>query len=366
MDITVQGIKFNNEGVCNYCLNYKKKIVPLNSSNYKKKQIDFLVKKIKNFRNKKQKQYDCIVGVSGGLDSSYLIYYIIEILDLKPLLFHVDAGWNSNISSQNIEKLIDYYDLTLVTHVIDWNEMRDLHLAYLKAGVPSLDTIQDHAFFGALYQYAEKNKIKFILTGANFSTESIRPPLEWAYHASDVTQIKDIHSKFGLIKIKKFPFYDILRSRFYLRIILGVKVYYPLNYINYNKIDALKVLKDKLNWTEYASKHHESRFTAFFENYWTYQRFGHDRRKIHYSSMILSNQMKRSDAMSLIKNQPISNDELKKELLFICDKLDISRDKLNEYFNSDKKSFRDYKSKFFLIDIFTKILTLLKFEKRVF
>ena len=235
MDTSSPDIKFNKNGICNYCITYKNKIENNLENENQEAQLEKIISKIKDFRNKKKREYDCVIGISGGLDSSYLVYYLVEKFGIKPLLFHVDAGWNSSISSNNIQKLVDKLNLDLITEVINWNEMRDLHLSYFKSGVPSLDTVQDHAFFGAMYKYVEKNNFKFILTGANLATEFIRAPLNWAYHASDTKQIKDIHKKFGSREIKSFPYYDLFRSRIYLKILKGVKLYYPLNYIDYNK-----------------------------------------------------------------------------------------------------------------------------------
>ena len=210
MDTSSPDITFDKNDVCNYCFTYESKIKDSFDKQDKNFQLQKIIKKIKNYSFMKKKKYDCLIGISGGLDSSYLVYYIVEKLGLKPLLFHVDAGWNSSISANNIEKLVDKLNLDLITKVINWNEMRDLHLAYFKSGVPSLDTIQDHAFFGAMYKYVEENNFKFILTGANFSTEFIRAPLDWAYHASDTRQIKDIHNKFGKREIKSFPYYEVI------------------------------------------------------------------------------------------------------------------------------------------------------------
>ena len=366
MDTTSPDIKFNADGICNYCIKYKKNIGDNIDYNIKNIELKKIINKIKYNTLKNNNKYDCMIGVSGGLDSSYLVYYVVRILKIKPLLFHVDAGWNSSISANNIEKLIDGLDLDLVTKVINWNEMRDLHLAYFKSGVPSLDTIQDHAYFGAIYKYAEENNIKYIFTGANYATEFIRAPLDWAYHASDTRQIKDIHKRFGTIKITSFPLYDIFRSKFYLKIIKGLKVYYPLNFIKYDKKQSIDILKNNFNWQEYPNKHHESKFTAFFENYWSFRRFGHDRRKLIFSGMILSGQMSRKEAIKKLKTEPINEIELKKEINYICDKLNISKSELSTYFKLDKKSFRDYKSNYVLIKFFTKILNILNIEKRIF
>ncbi len=366
MDTTSPDIIFDENGVCNYCNTFKEKVKFENIGVENDNSLNQIVKTIKMESSKKNKPYDCLIAISGGMDSSYLAYYAVEFLKLKPLLFHVDAGWNSSISSNNIEKIVDKLGLDLITNVIDWEEIKDLQLAYFKSGVPSLDTIQDHAYFGAIYNFVEKENIKYILTGANFATEFIRAPLDWAYHASDTKQIRDIHNKFGQTTLKNFPLYDIFKSRFYLRFFKGVKIIYPLNYINYNKSEAQDTLKEKFEWQEYPKKHHESRFTAFYENYWSIRRFGHDRRKLIYSGMILSNQMTRKEALKLIAKEPIDEFTLKKEINYICDKLDITTDELNQFFKIEKKTFRDYKSNYFLIRFFTQILNFLNIEKRIF
>ncbi len=367
LDTSLEDIKFDKDGVCNYCRNYKGNIIESKSVNQKKDiKLRKIVRQIKLHNNKNNNKYDCLIGISGGADSCYLTYYVVNNLGLKPLLFHVDAGWNSNISSTNIEMIVEKYNLDLITHVVDWEEMKDLHLSYFKAGVPSIDTIQDHAFFGALYNYVEKNNIKFVLTGGNYSTEFIRPPLSWAYHASDARQIKDIHKKFGQKKINYFPYYDVFRSRIYLRILKGVKVFNLLDLIDYNKEHAIAELKKNIGWLPYGGKHHESRFTKFFENYWSLRRFGHDRRKLHFSSLILSGQMTRKDALQLISKKPDSEEQISKDVQYVCNKLDITLEELDKYLNMPKRSFKDYKSHFKLIYIFTQILRVLKIEKRIF
>lgn len=365
MDTSDENIEFDSNGVCIYCNSYKKNVQNRQlDENQKVFTLNKIVKKIKN--ETKNCKYNCIIGASGGLDSSYLIHYVVNKLHLKPLIYHVDAGWNSNISVSNIEKIIDKLQLDLVTDVIDWKEVKDLTLSYLKAGVPSLDNIQDHAIFGSLYTFVEKENFKYIITGANLQSEFIRAPLSWAYHASDTRQIKDIHNKYGTTKINSFPYYDIFRSKFYLKILKQVKMVYPLNLITYSKEEAIELLKQQYDWIPYVQKHHESRFTAFYENYWSLKRFGHDRRKLTFSSLILSGQMTRDEAIVKIQEEPLSKNNLEEEINFVCSKLEISRKDLDHYMNIEKKSFLDFKSNYKIINFFTKILRFLNIEKRVF
>ena len=214
MDTTAPKIIFDEDGVCEYCNNYKNNIYPNWHPNaYGKELFTPILEKIK--KEGKTQSHDCLIGVSGGADSSYLVHLAKKKLGLKPLVFHVDAGWNSQISVNNIARIIDGLGLDLYTEVIDWNEMRDLQLAFFKAQVPHLDAPQDHAFFASLYNFAVKNKIKYILTGGNHSTECIREPLDWIYHASDLRQLKDIHKKYGSIPLKTYSTSDIFKHKIY-------------------------------------------------------------------------------------------------------------------------------------------------------
>src|SRR3989339_2237103 len=209
MDTSDSDIKFDQDGLCDYCKNFYEKILPHWHPDQKSEdELMRVAEKIK--KDGKNRTYDCLIGLSGGVDSSYVAYIAKTKLGLHPLLYHVDAGWNSQVSVNNIEKLVDGLGLDLHTEVVNWIEMRDLQLAFFKAQVPHIDTPQDHVFFASLYNFAAKNKFKYILTGANYSTECVREPLEWHYHASDLRQLKDIHRKFGTIPLKTFPTADIL------------------------------------------------------------------------------------------------------------------------------------------------------------
>lgn len=365
MDTTDPNIHFDSKGVCNHCINFYKNIFPLlnEKKNDRKK---YLVKNINKIKTKnKNNEFDCIIGLSGGVDSSYLLHLAVKEFNLRPLVFHVDAGWNSNEAVNNIEKLVDKLNLTLNTHVVYWPEMQDLQLSFFKAQVPHLDTPQDHAFFASTYNYAAKYNVDTILNGGNFSTEGVREPLDWHYHASDLYHLKHIQSKFGSIKLNKFPLCGIFKYKIYFRFFKNVNVLQPLNYIQYNKNEAIKVLKNNYNWETYSHKHYESRFTKFYEGYWLLKKFGYDKRKAHFSSLILSNQMSREMALNKLQSDPLSETEIKREFEYISNKLNITTEQLNIFFNGKNKSFRDYKSHFKLINFFTKVLQFLKIEKRV-
>ncbi len=341
MDTTDSKITFDDNGVCDHCRVFYKSILPnWHTDERGRAELEVIVEKIK--KEGQGRDFDCIMGMSGGIDSSYLTYWAKQ-LGLRPLVFHVDAGWNSQQAVNNIEVLVDKLELDLYTEVIDWEEMKDLQLAYFKAGVPHIDAPQDHAFFATMYKFAEKHKVKYILTGANYSTECIRNPIEWMYYQSDLTQLKDIHRRFGKRPLKNFPMTSILRHRIYLRYFKGIRVVTPLNYIPYHKEKAMQLLVEKFGWQRYPQKHFESRFTKFYEGYWLPVKFGYDTRKVQYSSLILTKQMTRDEALEKLTKPPFDENTIQQDFEYIATKLDISVDELSGYFNAPNKSYKDYK-----------------------
>ena len=254
MDITDSKIVFNKEGFCDHCINFlsktKKQWEKLSIEKFKK-----IIESIKLNTKKKKSEFDCILGLSGGIDSSYLLHKTVVEHDLNPLVFHVDGGWNSQISSNNIQRLVEKLELELFTEVINWREMKDLQIAFFKSGVPHIDTPQDHAFFATMYRFANKYNINYIFTGANLSTECVRNPKEWMYYQSDSRQLIDIHKKFGKEKLLTFPLTSVLWHKVYLPYLKNIKVIKPLNHIDYNKKDAVEELKKIYGWQSYAQKH---------------------------------------------------------------------------------------------------------------
>jgi tRNA(Ile)-lysidine synthase TilS/MesJ len=259
-------------------------------------------------------------------------------------VFHVDAGWNSQEAVNNIEKLVDQLGLDLYTEVIDWEEMRDLQLAYFKSGVPHIDSPQDHAFFATMYKFAEQHDIKHILTGANLSTECIRNPVEWMYYQSDAIQLRDIHAKHGAHPLHNFPTTSILRHKIWLPYVKGIRVVRPLNLVPYDKAAAVKLLVEKFGWQPYPQKHFESRFTRFYEGYWLPKRFGFDTRKVQFSSLIVTGQMTREEALELLKSPALDDATVRQEFEYVANKLGISIGELQGYMDAPKKTYQDYKS----------------------
>jgi N-acetyl sugar amidotransferase len=357
MDTTDSKITFDVNGVCDHCNTFYQDILPNWHTDEKGRQdLKNIVEQIKKVGA--HKDFDCIIGMSGGIDSSYLTYIAKEQLGLRPLVFHVDAGWNSQIAVNNIEKLVDKLGLDLYTEVIDWEEMRDLQLAFFKSGVPHIDAPQDHAFFAMMYKFAEQYKVKYILTGANYSTECIRNPIEWMYYQSDSIQLLDIHKKFGIRPLINFPITSILRHKVYLRYIKRVQTVTPLNFIPYCKSEAMQLLAEKFGWQPYPQKHFESRFTKFYEGYWLPKKFGFDTRKVQYSSLILTRQMTRDEALEKLSQPPYDERTIAHDFEYVATKLGISIEELQGYMDAPNKSYRDYKSQETIYLVGAKIMRL--------
>jgi N-acetyl sugar amidotransferase len=366
MDTSDPNIIFNENGESDYYVNFIKNIQPTWITDKRGlDQLQGIAKKIKAKR--KNHDFDCIIGLSGGLDSSYTAYVAKEIMGLRPLLFHVDAGWNTDKAVGNIEKICNGLGLDLYTEVINWEEMKDLQLAFLKSQIADQDLPQDYAFFSALYQFARKHKINYVLTGGNYSTECCREPEEWGgFPGIDKLLVKDIYSKFGNGKLKTFPIVDILVYKIYYKYILGMQVINPLNHIPFIKSDAEKLLNEKFGWEPFQHKHHESRFTRFYEDYWLPRKFGFEKRRAHFSSLILTGQMTREEALDRISRPELSEDFLQKEFEYVADKLGITKEELQVIFDGENKSFRDYRSKIKFIKLGATIMQKLGLEKRLF
>ena len=366
MDTSDPHIHFDEQGVCDYCNNFESTIKPSWHTDDKgKAQLQQLAAKIKN--EGEGKDFDCIIGLSGGLDSSYAAHIAVNKMGLKPLLYHVDAGWNTDQAVGNIEKLVDGLGLDLYTDVINWQEMKDLQLAFLKSGIPDQDLPQDAAFFSSLYKFARKNRIRYVITGANYSTECCREPEEWGgYPGIDKTLILNIHKKFGNKALKSFPLVDILIYKIVYQRLLGMQIVKPLNMVPFIKKDAEKELNELYGWLPFQHKHHESRFTRFYEDYWMPRKFDFHKRRAHFSSLIMTGQMTRDGALERISKPEMDEHFLKQEFEYVANKLGVSVKELQDIFDSENKTYRDYKNKRFLIGLGARAMTMLGLEKRLF
>ena len=362
MDTTDSKITFDEKGVCDHCNTFYKEILPKWHTDDKgDKALKEIVKKIK--KEGESKDFDCLMGMSGGIDSSYLLYIMVEKYGLRPLVFHVDAGWNSQIAVNNIERLVDGLGIDLYTEVINWEEIKDLQLAFFKSGVSHIDTPQDHSFFATMYKFASKHNIKHILTGGNYSTECVRNPLEWMYYQSDSIQLRDIYKKHGTGKLKDYPVSNILWHKVYLPYVKKIKLIRPLDFFPYNKDEAMKTLVDKFGYQKYPQKHFESRFTRFYESYWLTKKFGFDTRKVQYSSLILTNQMTRVEALEKLKSPAYDPATIHKDFEYIATKLGISKEELQSYMDAPNKTYKDYKSQENIYNIGAKVMRIFGLEK---
>ncbi len=362
MDTTDSKITFDENGVCDHCRNFDKNIKP-----YWKPQenrFDELEKAAAKIRAAgKGHKYDCILGLSGGADSSYLAYIAKEVMHLRPLALVVDTGWNLNVAVENIEKIVKGLDLDMWTEVINWKEMADFQLAMFKSQISSQDAPQDQAIFASLYNYAAKNHIKYILTGSNNSTEFVRPPVEWIY-INDIRMYKDIHKKFGRIPMKTYPWCGMFTYRIFYHYFLGMRRFYPLDYVVYDKPKAEQFLHEKYGWTKYKEKHYENVFTRFFEGYYLPHKFGFDTRKDVYSTQILAGIMTREEALKQLETEPYDYNQMIDDKEYIAKKLGIRVKEFDSIIEGENKTPMDYKNSWGIISFAIKLAKLLGVESR--
>lgn len=333
-------IQFDENGVCNYCNVYIEKYIKnALSAEQKRKLLEGYITQIKS--QKGRKQYDCIMGLSGGVDSSYLALKAKEF-GLNPLVVHFDNGWNSELAVKNIEGIIRKTGFDLFTYVVDWEEFKDLQLSYIKAGVLDWEIPTDHGFYACLYEQAYKHRIKYILTGHNYQTEAILPKsMRWS--KLDVANIMDIHSKFGTKRIKTFPLLGFFKFTWFSFILKFQRVNL-LEYLNYNKDQAKDLIKKEFNWSDYGGKHFESIFTRFYQGYVLKEKFGFDKRKAHLSNLILSGQMSRQQALEEIEKADYNPELLKQDFEFVAKKFDMSLDQFKSLLSAPNQSHLNFKS----------------------
>lgn len=339
MDTTDPDITFDEDGVCNHCHYFDNNITPAwPSPDEGKVELEKMLEKVRDYG--KGKQYDCIIGLSGGVDSSYIAVKAVE-WGLRPLVVHVDAGWNSELAVMNIEQICKRLGLDLVTHVVDWEEMQDMQLAFLRSNLANQDVPQDHAFFAALYGYAIKSGVKYVINGSNFATESILPQ-SWGYDAMDATHVKAIHSRFGRRKRGEFPVVSFFDLYFRYPLILKMEVLRPLNYIPYDKDSAIRTLEQDYGWRYYGGKHYESRWTRFFQAYYLPHKFGYDKRKAHLSSLVVSGQMTRDEALTELKKPLYDGKLLVEDKAFVAKKLSLTMEELDALIAEPPRHFSEF------------------------
>ncbi|MCB0485002.1 MAG: N-acetyl sugar amidotransferase [Cyclobacteriaceae bacterium] len=335
-------ITFNEEGVSNYYDEYlQRSRLRLFNNPSEAYKLNDLVEKIKE--SGKGKEYDCIIGISGGVDSTYVAYKAKE-LGLRPLAIHFDNGWNSELAVKNIEKTLNKLEIDLFTYVIDWEEFRSLQLAFLKASTPDGEIPTDHAIFALFFKIANEKGIKYIINGNNFETESVMP-LTWSYGHIDWRYIKNINQRFGTSRLKAYPTITPLKYGYYT-FVKGIRIVSILNYMHYNKNQAMELLKTKLDWKYYGGKHYESIYTRFYQGYILPHKFKIDKRKAHISSLIFAGQMTREQGLEELK-KPIYPEALfEEDKLFVLKKLGLTEDEFNSILALPNKTFKDYPNQY--------------------
>lgn len=330
----------DERGVCNYCNNYYHTYVKnALTAEQKAKLLTETVNKIKS--NGKGKKYDSIIGLSGGVDSSYLAY-LAKKLGLNPLLVHFDNGWNSELAVNNIENIIKATGFDLYTYVVDWEEFKDLQLSYIRASVLDWEIPTDHGFYACLFDQAFKNNIKYILTGHNFQTEAILPKtMRWS--KMDVANIRDIHEKFGKVKLKTFPMMGFYKGIYY-QLIRKFERINILEYVDYNKDEAKNTIIKELGWRDYGGKHYESIFTRFYQGYILKEKFGFDKRKAHLSNLICSGQITREEALKELAKPAYPKEQFDEDLPYVTKKLDLTEAEFEKLIKAPNHSHLDFKS----------------------
>ena len=359
MDTTAENINFDAMGVCNFCNDFFKLDRFFTFSSFKKKELleDF-IRKIK----KPKLKYDCIIGLSGGVDSSYTLVKAVE-LGLKPLAVHMDNGWNSELANNNIFNLVKKLNVDLYTHVIDWDEYKNLMLAFFKSDVIDVELLYDNAMLGVNFTQALKHKTKFILSGTNTSTEGMRIPKNWSWFKNDAKNIKYLGKKFMNQKLKTFPSYGTF-DYIYCEFLKKIKWVTFLDYFDYKKEDALKLLESKYDFKPYGYKHYESIFTRFYQAYILPKKFGVDKRKLHLSNLIITNQLDRDKALNILKQSPYPSEDLEKaDLTYFLKKMDWTNQDLEDYIKRKRVEHSDYKSELPMWNFLKGVHNMLKIKK---
>ncbi|MDP2175521.1 MAG: N-acetyl sugar amidotransferase [Bacteroidota bacterium] len=353
-------ISFDDNGVCSYCQSYKHKVFSLGSANEKS---DYLKTKINEIKlHGKGKKFDCLLGLSGGVDSSYMAFLAHE-LGLKPLVIHLDNGWNSEIAVKNIEKICEKFGFELYTYVIDWEEFVGLQKAYLKAGVVDIEVLTDHAIYAILNKLSYKFKIKYTLSGFNYETEAIMPK-GWTYSKRDFLNIKDIVAKYGEeVKFKTYPYINFYKALFYYWF-LKLETFELLNFVEYDKETAKKTLISEIGWTDYGGKHYESVFTKFYQSYILPVKFGIDKRRAHLSNQICAQKISKKQANQILETKPFDEQLISMERDYILKKFSLSEKEFEKIMQEKPRPHSEFDTDQRLWNRYFSLINKIKFWKK--
>ena len=367
MDTSDENIVFDENGLCQRCKEFEQRILPeWNYGEGHEKELQALLGEIK--RKGKDKEFDCILGLSGGLDSSYMLHLAVKEWGLRPFVFHIDAGWNLPVAESNIKKLTEKLDVKLHIEKMDWNELREMQLAWFKTGLEALDAPQDHAFIALIDRFSCELGIKYILNGYNISTEIVADPESWngaaARPIGDGTYMKDVIKKYCNIKIKNYTFTTGFKHKFWIPYVLGVETLKPLNLVPITRQKMIDTLVKEYDYEPYKQKHFENLLTKFLAGYWSPSRFGHDIRRAQLSSLVITGQMARDEALQVLEQPPLTEMESKALFSEVAKRLEISEEELKRFHELPECTDR-FKSKIWMYKIGLKLYELLGIEKRI-
>lgn len=338
MDTSDPEITFDEQGQCNHCTEYYERLSKLTYEGGRTdKELPRLIERIR--KAGRRKEYDCVIGMSGGTDSSY-VAYMARKLGLRPLAVHLDNGWNREEAINNIRNVCSKLDIDYESVVLDWEEFKDLQLAFLRASIVEVEIPTDVAILGALHRIADQVGVKYIISGGNYATEGILPE-SWFYDPKDARLLRAIHRRFGKRKLKSFPTFSF-RQELYYKLLKGIRLIYLLNHVPYSKKQAMELLEMELNWKYYGGKHYESKFTGFAQTYIQHVKFGIDYRKATYSTQICTGELTRVEALELLKSPPFVPDIINDDITYVCKKLGITAAEFENIMNAQPKTYRDY------------------------
>jgi NH3-dependent NAD+ synthetase len=336
-------ISFDSNGICNYYYDFTKNLsIRVPPKDVAKKKLDEIVGKIK--KSGEGKQYDCVIGVSGGVDSTYTAW-LVKQYGLRPLAVHLDNGWDSELAVKNIENILNNLEIDLYTEVLDWEMFKDLQLSFLKASTPDGEIPSDHAIWATLYKVADKFEIKYVVSGMNFRNEGMLPP-SWVRGLLDWKYIRSVHKIFGHTNLKTYP--NLTKFKFiYYNLVKRIRVLSLINYIEFNKNEAMKKIQDELDWKYYGGKHYESNYTKFYQGYILPNKFKIDKRKAHFTCLMLSTgEITRDEALKMLKEPTMKPDQLEQDKEYIIKKLGITNQEFDKIMNVPVKTIFDYPNHF--------------------
>jgi len=355
-DLVDPRIQFDGNGVCNHCRRYDALVgARVVRGGEGRRILDGLVGKMKAAG--RGRDYDCIIGVSGGVDSTY-VAYLVKQLGLRPLAVHFDNGWNSELAVSNIEKVLKRLDIDLHTYVVDWEEFRDLQLAFLRASTPDGEIPTDHGIFALLWREAVAKGVRYIVSGMNFATEAMSVP-EWSYGHSDWRYIKAVHRRFGTTPLRTYPHFSLL-DLLWINLVRRVRTISILNYVEYDKEAAMRLLRDRLGWVYYGGKHYESIYTRFWQGYVLPRKFGIDKRYGHLSDLINSGQLTREQALDEIRQETYPADLQEQDRRYVIKKLELTDAGFETLMAAPPRSFRDYPNNFARVESLKRMVNALR------